>query len=59
MWNLHFEFIVNKEMKKKDIIREVTLWKVAAHLCLTQIVKELNISVEQSRVVTKLNIIEH
>ena len=32
--------------------------KVAAHLCLTLIVKQLNISVEQGRVVTTLNIIK-
>ena len=31
--------------------------KVAAHLCLTLIVKELRISVEHDRVVTTLNII--
>ena len=31
--------------------------KVAAHLCLTVIVKELKISVEQGRVVTTLYII--
>ena len=31
--------------------------KVAAHLCLTLIIKELKISVEQDRVVTTLNII--
>ena len=31
--------------------------KVAAHLCLTRIIKELKISVEQDRVVTTLNII--
>jgi hypothetical protein len=31
---------------RKDIIREVAIGKVAAHLCLTLIVKELEISVE-------------
>ena len=31
--------------------------EVAAHLCLTLIIKELKISVEQDRVVTTLNII--
>ena len=31
-------------------------WKVEAHLCLTLIIKELEISVEQDRVVTTLNI---
>ena len=30
-----------------------------AHLCLTLIIKELKISVEQYRVVTTLNIIQH
>ena len=33
--------------------------KVAAHLCLTLIIKELKISVEQDRVVKTLNIIKH
>ena len=33
--------------------------KVAAHFCLTLIVKELKISVEHGRVVTTLNIIKH
>ena len=33
--------------------------KVTAHLCLTLIIKELRISVEQDRVVTTLNIIKH
>ena len=45
--------------KKKDKIREVAIGKVAAHLCLTLIVKELEISVEQGRVVTILNMIKH
>ena len=46
-----FEFSVSKDMKKKDIIREVV-----AHSCLTLIVKELKISVEHARVViTKYN----
>ena len=39
--------------------RKVTIRKVAAHLCLTLIIKELKISVEQDRVVTTLNIIKH
>ena len=38
-----FEFSVSKDMKKKDIIREVAVGKVAAHLCLTLFVKELKI----------------
>ena len=33
--------------------------KVVAHLCLTLIIKELRFSVEQSRVVTTLNLIKH
>ena len=33
--------------------------KVAAHLHLTLIIKELRISVEHGRVVTTLNIIKH
>ena len=31
---------------------EVALWKVAAHLCLTLMVNELKISVEEGRVIT-------
>jgi len=44
-------------VKRFDIIREVAVGKVVAHLCLTLIVKELKIRVEQGRVVTTLNII--
>ena len=33
--------------------------KVATHLCLTLIIKELKISVEQDRVVTTLNMIKY
>jgi hypothetical protein len=54
-----FEFSVSKDMKKKDIIREVAVGKVAAHLCLTLTIKELKISVEHGGVVTTLNIIKH
>jgi hypothetical protein len=43
----------------KDIIKEVAVGNVVAHLCLTLIVKVLRISVEQGRVVTTLNIIKH
>ena len=56
------EFIVSKDMKKFNNDkrrREVTLGKVAAHLCLTLIIKELKISVEHDRVVTTLNTIKH
>ena len=52
-----FEFSVSKDMKKKDIIREVTIGKVVAHLCLTFM--ELKISVEEGRVVTTLDTIKH
>jgi hypothetical protein len=53
---------VSKDMKKINNDkkrREVAVWKVAVHFCLTLIIKELRISVEQDRVVTTLNIIEH
>ena len=49
-----FEFSVSK-----DVIREVAVRKVATHLCLTLIFKELEISVEHDRVVTTLNIIKY
>ena len=51
--NYTFDFNINKDMKKKNIIR------VVARICLTLIVKELKINVEQGRVVTTLNIIKH
>ena len=54
-----FEFSVSKDMRKKDIIREVVVGKVAAHFCLILIVKEMKISVEQGRLVTTLNMIKH
>ena len=55
-----FEFSVSKDMKKKkDATREVTVGKVAAHLCLPLIVNEVKINVEHGRVVTTLNIIKH
>jgi hypothetical protein len=44
------EFSVSKDMKKKinndQRRKEVAVGKVAAHLCLTLIIKELKISVE-------------
>jgi len=52
-------FSVSKDMEKCFRGREVTIEKVAAHLYLTLIVKELIISVEQGRVVTTLNMIKH
>ena len=42
-----FEFNVSEDMKKKDIIREMAVGKAPTHLCLTLIVKELKISVEE------------
>jgi len=54
-----FEFNVIKDMKKCFTEREVVVGKVAAHLCLTLIVKELKISVEQGKVGATLNIIKY
>ena len=54
------KFSVSKDMKKINYDkrrRDMVVGKVAAHLCLTLIIKELKISVEQDRVVTMLNII--
>jgi hypothetical protein len=56
------EFSVGKDMKNINNDkrrREVAVGKVAAHLCLTLIIKELRISVEHDRVVTTLNINKH
>jgi hypothetical protein len=56
------EFSVSKDMEKinNDKRRkEVAVGKVVAHLCLTLIIKRLEISVEQGRVVTTLNTIKH
>jgi hypothetical protein len=53
-----FEFSVSKAMKK-GYTKGGAVEKVAAHLCLKIIVKELKISVEQGKVVTTLNIINH
>jgi hypothetical protein len=57
------EFSVSKDMKKtknnNKRRREVAVGKVAAHLCLTLIIKDLKISVEQNKVVTTLNIIKY
>jgi hypothetical protein len=39
--------------------KEVVVGKVAGHLCLTIIIKELKISIMQDRVVRTLNIIKH
>ena len=56
------EFSVNKDTKKfnNDKRRKgVAIGKVVAHLCLTLIIEELKISVEQDRVVSTLNIIKN
>ena len=39
---------------KKDIIREVAVGKIVAHLCLILIIKKLKISVEHGMMVTTL-----
>ena len=55
-------FSVSKDMKKFDNDKrrkEVVVRKLPEHLCLTLIIKEMKISVEQDRVVTTLNIIKH
>ena len=55
-------FSVSKDMKKIDNgkrRKEVVVRKLPEHLCLTLIIKEMKISVEQDRVVTTLNIIKH
>ena len=54
-----FEFSVSKDMKKHDVIRAVVVGKVADHLCLTLIIKELKIRFEQGRVVSTLYIFKH
>jgi hypothetical protein len=46
------EFSVSKDMKKinNDKRRkELGVWEVTAHLCLTLIIKDLKMSVEQDR----------
>jgi hypothetical protein len=48
-----------KKINNEKRIKEVAVGKVPAHLCLTLIIKELKLSVEQDRVVTTLNIIKH
>jgi hypothetical protein len=53
-----FEFSVSKDIKN-DVIREVAVGKVAAHLYLTLFIEEFKISVGHGRVVTTLNIIKH
>ena len=41
-----FAFSVGKDIKKKDMIREVAVGKVVARLCLTLIIMNLKIGVE-------------
>jgi hypothetical protein len=56
------EFSVSNYMKKNDNDKrrkEVVVGNLSKHLCLTPIIKELKISVEQDRVVRTLNIIKH
>jgi hypothetical protein len=57
------KFSVSKDLKKKtknDRRREeVAIGKVVAHLCLTLIIKELKIRIEQDRVGKTLNIIKY
>jgi hypothetical protein len=56
------EFSVSKDMKIIDNDKrrqEVVVGKLPEHLCLTLVIKESKISVEQDRVVTTLNILKH
>jgi hypothetical protein len=41
-----FGFSVGKNMKKKDIIREIAIGKVTTHLYLALIVKKLKFSID-------------
>ena len=53
------ECSVSKDMKKRVVMKEMTVRKVAAHSCLALIVKELEMSVEHGRMITTLNPIKH
>ena len=56
------KFSVSKDMKKiksDTRRRDMIVVKVAAHLCLTLIIKELKFNVEHDRVVTTLNTNKH
>ena len=56
------KFSVSKDMKKNNNDkrrRDMVVGKVVAHSCLSLIIKELKCSVEQSRVVTTLNLMKH
>ena len=52
MSNTNYMEKINNDKRRRDMV----VGKVAAHLCLTLNIKELKYSVEQSRVVTTLNI---
>ena len=52
-----FEFSVSEGMRRKIIIKEVAVGKIAARLCLTLIIKELKVSVEHGTVLTTLGIL--
>ena len=45
---------INNNIRRREVAAE----KVAAHLCLILVIKEMRISVGQDRVVTTLNIIK-
>ena len=51
--------LVRIKINNDKRIKEVAIGKVATQLCLTLILIELKISVEQDGVVTTLNIIKH
>ena len=46
---------INNDKRRRDMVVK----KVAAHLCLTLIIRELTFSFEHSRVMTTLNLIKH
>jgi len=54
-----FEFSIRKDMGKKNNNDKRRIPTYLLILCLTLIVKELKISVEQGRVVITLNMIKH
>ena len=55
MSNTNYMESINNDKRRRDMV----VGKVAVHLCLTLIIKELKFSVEHSRVVTTLNPIKH
>jgi hypothetical protein len=56
MHELHVSKDIYKNLKMMKGEKEVAAWKVAVHLCLTLIIKDFKLNVEQDRVVTTLNI---